>query len=209
MTLQLAENNLFQREIKVKSYKRKPFVKAHTRTLSDNAKNLNPYIFIPDFEAGAGGIFVREDKFDGLPADQYKLFMDLLAPYQPEHSQALDEEDEHTLSGIFKNWIAGREERKAKRTERKGQRVESKNKARETRANAKMTRAEAKKIKSENGGESFLDKIVGGAKDIFGKGQDGGATPGGAEPTPFYKNPLVLGGIGVVLVGGYFLTRKK
>jgi len=203
MYLQLAENLSAQR-VHVKGYKRKANVLEHTRKfpLSEQPEH-NPYIFIPDFEAGAGGIFVREDKFDYLPAEQFYLFMKLLAPYQP-NPEGLNEDI--FLAGFVKNFFKGREDRKNGREERRNKRAESKGRAREARANAKV-------IKAEKGGASPLDSIIEGAKSIFGKKEDESTdtvTPGAPEKKPFYTNPLFLIGAVAVVGGGiYFATKKK
>ena len=209
MYLQLAERG----KVNVSSYKRKRTVVAHKRRypLSEEAGKDspdNPYIFVPDFESGQGGIYVREDKFDGLPKDQYKLFMDLLAPYQPEHAHALSEGDEQFLAGIFKNWIAHREERKEKREARKQQRQDRRSKRADSKSRARETRAQAKLNKSNSGDESVLDKIIGGAKEIIGGAQGGDS--GATDDTPFYKKPVFMVG-GVLLVAGgiYMATKKK
>jgi len=203
MYLQLAENYLSAKpkRVQVNGYKRRANVPAHTRkfpkSLAEAPQDENPYIFIPDFEQGNGGIFVRDDKFDYLPADQYSLFLQLLAPYQP-NPEAWSEDI--FLHGFFKTFFKNREERKQKRQERRSQRAESKSRARE-----------AKILKASRGEPSVLDKIIDGATSIFGKKDDTTDTtaPGATDTTPFYKKPIFLIGGAVLLAGGIYLATKK
>ena len=134
-----------------------------------------------------------------MPIDQYRLFMELLVPFQPENAGL----HEGLSKGFIKNWIAGREERKNQRQERRSSRVESKNRSRETRAQAKLIKNQGK---ADAGSESFFDKVKDAAGGIFNKSQDGqDSTP---EATPFYKKPAVIGIAAVLLIGGVYMATK-
>jgi LPXTG-motif cell wall-anchored protein len=170
----------------------------------------NPYIFMPNFESG-GGLYIREDKFDSMPNDQFKMLMRQLAPYQPEVQTGQMSEQQ---------FLGNREDRKKNRESkrnRRDQKANSKAESRTTRANAKQTRADAKKSKADSGqGGIDWDKVkdVGGSLigKVFNKGGDEGADASAMvpEPKPFYKNPIVIvGGIIVLAGAGYLLTRKK
>jgi hypothetical protein len=233
MYLELAENGLSARKKKKRKYNKKPrvfrkpelfdtyevkgytrhknYVPPHERHYLNEApmKNENPYIFVPNFEQG-GGVYVREDKFDLMPDSQWQIFMQALAPYQPEVQQGVSES----------NFLGNREDRKKNREarrERKKTKADSKAEARQTRADAKQTKADAKVIKAENsdGGSSVMDKIkdVGGSLIGAWKGGDSGgdlAPVDDQTSTPFYKKPLFIVGA-IALVGGgiYLATRKK
>ena len=230
MYLELAENYLgakrkkshvihTPRTYEVSGYKRGAnYVPAHERRYLNEAPE-NPYIFVPNFEQG-GGVYVREDKFDNMPDDQYKIFMKTLAPYQPEVQQ-----------GMSENYFLGsRAERKAQRERRmeaktqkkegkgtaKTERQERKKLKAESKASARTTRADAKKTKAEGGGGGVdWDKVKDVGGSLIGKfiNKDGGGEPGGADvvtETPFYKKPAVIfGGVAVLLIGGYMLMKKK
>jgi len=205
MYLQLAENNLSAKVFNVRGYKRSPRVQAHTRRypsrLNDGQEEINPYIFIPDFEAGTGGIYVREDKFDYMPADQYKLFMAMLAPYQP--AQGMDE-----LSNK-----ANRERRREQRAKKREGKEARKNEKQKRRSDRSASKNEARAAKSAGGGDGegsgLLDKIKGGINKFINKGQDGGDGAPAPEETPFYKKPLVIGIAAAVLIGGVYMATKK
>lgn len=208
MYLQLAENNLSAKVFNVRGYKRSPRVQAHTRRypsrLNDGQEEINPYIFIPDFEAGTGGIYVREDKFDYMPADQYKLFMAMLAPYQP--AQGMDE-----LSNKANR--ERRREQRAKKREGKEARKQQKQDRRDSRTHSKN---DARAKKSEGGGDGeggagsgILDRIKSGVSKFINKGQDGGDGAPAPEETPFYKKPLVIGIAAAVVIGGVYMATKK
>ena len=213
MYLELAENYLGAKRnwYNVGGYNRKAnHVPAHTRRYSGmNEGPTNPYIFMPNMETG-GGLYIREDKFDSMPNDQFKMLMRQLAPYQPEVENGQMSEQQ---------FLGNREDRKKNRESkrnRRDQKANSKAESRTTRANAKQTRADAKKSKADSGQGGFdWDKVkdVGGSLigSIFNKGGD--ASGGEVAPiveTPFYKKPaVIIGGVVVLGVVGYMLTRKK
>jgi len=207
MYLQLAENNLSAKVFNVRGYKRSAHVKAHTRrypSLNDGQADINPYIFIPDFDAGTGGIYVREDKFDYMPADQFRLFMKMLEPYQP--AQGMDE-----LSNK-----ANREKRREARATKREGKENRKNEKQKRRSDRSASKNDARAAKSagggdgeEGGGSGILDKIKGGIKKFINKGQDGGDAAPPPEETPFYKKPVFIGIAAAVLIGGVYMATKK
>jgi len=224
MYLQLAERPKY---VNVQSYKRSPKVAAHRRKYPQLREDANPYIFVPEFESGTGGLFIREDKFDSMPEHQFKMFVRAIAPLQPEVQQGVLSEAEF-LAGRAERREARQRRREAKtqkkeskgtarkeRQERKRMRAESKAEARRTRAEAKQTRAEAKRDKAQGGGGGFdweKAKDVGGSliSKFTGKGgEEAGAEIETAEKK-WYQNPLVIGG-GLLLIGGaiYVGTRPK
>lgn len=187
--------------------------------LAEGTEELNPFIFVPNFEQG-GGIFVREDKFDAMPNDQFTLFMELLAPYQPEVEAGLSE-------AVYLADRASRREHRERRKEAKTQKKEGKGSAKkerqerkklkaESKAESRTKRAEAKLTKSQTGGGLDLTKLTDTASTLIGKftGKGGeaeaAAIPSGSDETPFYKKPAVLIGAAVLIGGGIYLaTRKK
>lgn len=228
MYLQLAENKKRRRgTVAVESYQRSSHVSSHGRRfpLRENKPKKNPYIFVPNFEQG-GGIFIREDKFDGLTDNQWSMFMRILAPYQPQVQNGAMSEP---------MFLSSRAERKANRdrkreaktskkeaktqskidkNDRKNQRTESRAEARERRADAKQSRAERK---AEGGGFDW-DKAKDTAGALIGKftggGQESAPGDGGSESSAGgfnFKSPLFIGGVALVVIGGivYAVTRPK
>jgi hypothetical protein len=145
------------------------------------------YIFVPaGFMGNESDIYVREDKFDQLPENEYQILMQKLAPYQNTG-----------LSGKKKD---ARLERKDKR---RTQKLEAKQKRVETRGET------FGKIAGTVG--NLVKNIRGGAVDVdtTGGGLDLSVTTG--EQTFFerYKTPLILGGIALIGGGIILATRKK
>lgn len=161
---------------------------AEYRTPSSN----NPFIFIPDTSGQSKGMYVREDYFDSLTDDDFNRMMRKLAPFQPEVNTGQMSE------GRF---LASRASRKKAREEKKTKKEETKQKNKDRRAET----------------ISNLVQTVGGvASSIFGKKVESAPAPeslepeGQTEPTPLYKNPLVLiAGAGLLGAGIYFATRPK
>jgi len=179
--------------------------------LAEGEETRNPYLFIPDFEAGTGGIFIREDKFDSMPTDQYKKLLNLLGPFQPKTPGGLNEDD----------FLSSRADRKARRDEKKDQKAtnkanrEQRKEDKNERKNQRQTaRDERKANRKPFDFKGAIDTVGGVVSKFTGKGgEDFEPSAGSSTPTeskPFYKNPAVLIG-GAVVVGGlaYLLTRKK
>lgn len=219
MYLELAENR-----VNVGGYTRSAKVRKHTRSYPTLREDENPYIFVPDVENG-GGIFIREDKFDAMPEDQFRRFVKAIAPWQPEVQQGVVSEatflasrsDRKEQRARRKEAKTAKKEAKTKskedKNERKNKRAESKASSREKRADAKQTRADKKgggvdwdKVKDVGG--SLISKFTGKGGDEAGADGSGGGAPDDAKP--FYKNPIVIVGA-LALVGGaiYLGTRKK
>lgn len=182
------------------------------KRLKSTTDDEPPYIYIPNFQGGAG-YYVREDYFDFLSPDEWRTLMAQLAPYQPAVQAGMSEPA---------NFLADRASRKKKREEkqqgktdknaRKNKRNEAKNKLIEARA----------KAKAEGKGGDILGSITSGLTSIFGGGAAGGAgvAPdagggGGGAPPPdeeekWYQKPIVWVG-GALGVGAiiYFATRKN
>jgi hypothetical protein len=165
------------------------------------------YIFIPQgFRGAAKDSYIREDLFDNLSPYDYAEIMEELAPYQ-------------------NTGLSDKATRKADRAAKKDAKAAKKatqggGARREARSERQSQRQQARIDKKAAGGGAggFLDKVIGGAKDIFGKGVDVQATGGGldinydtTEPTFFekYKIPLIIGGVVVVAGGIYLVTKKK
>ncbi|MEI8136124.1 MAG: hypothetical protein WCH21_02250 [Bacteroidota bacterium] len=205
MYLQLAER---AKKVKVGTYARSGYVKAHTRKFPTLSENENPYIFIPNVDGG--GVYIREDKFDSMPHDQFVKFVATLAPYQPEVKAGELSEGEY---------LASRSERKAARQKKKdlkNEEKESKTKRKEEKSASKAAVRQAKADKKTSGKGFDWDKAgeIGGKLigKITGKGEEDASGNAGAaiEPTPIYKNPLFIAGGAALLLGGIFLaTRKK
>ena len=167
------------------------------------------YVYIPEGYRGATkDMYIREDVLDDLPAGTFNQIMNELSPYQN--------------TGLS----ASKEEREAQRMERKAGREERKN----TRATAGKTRQEARterqRLRSEAKGSGsgkfagILDKTIGAASNIFGKGNvqvdagggDFSVDYSGAPEESFfskYKIPIILGSVAVIGGGIFLLTRKK
>jgi len=230
MFLQLADNGLSAKHktikrnapkfIEVAGYKRSSNVSAHKRRYPILQEETNPYIFIPDFENG-GGIYIREDKFDSMPTEQFKLFIQKLAPLQPDVQKGVLSEMEE-LSGRAERKARrdekkdlklekkeNKEERKTDKNERKNKRRDSKDEARQSREERKAEKGGFDWDKAKDVAGNLIGKFTGkgGAEDTGGADTGGG---GGAEPTPFYKNPIFIVG-GLLLIGGgiYLATRPK
>lgn len=142
-------------------------------------------------------IKVREDKFDSLDNQAWHDTMDYLEQFNTAPS----------VNGLFSKWRENRAQRKDERTERK---------------TAKITaRAEGRALVAKEGGGigGALKNIGGVVGSIFGGGSsDQGAMPtqrdisiGYTSETPkWYQNPtVIIGGVAVLGLGAYLLTRNK
>jgi hypothetical protein len=165
------------------------------------------YIFVPQgFKGSTKDMYIREDKFDDLPESEYRELMMQLAPYQGQGMSELSDR------------ASRKAERKARRATKGGAaRREARQKRVETRAAARAA------------GGGVLDKVIGAATNIFGKGGETLPTerdftitgsPGSldvsidnadGEESFFQRNkiPLLIGGAVLVAGGIYLATRKK
>jgi hypothetical protein len=144
------------------------------------------YIFVPaGFMGAEQDMYIREDKFDNLPENEYQILMSKLAPYQNKG-----------LSGKRKD---ARVERKEKR---RTQKLEAKQKRVETRSQA------FGKIAQNVGG--LIKNVVGG-RDVDVEATPSGIDVSIGQETFFekYKTPLLIGGIALIGGGIYLATRKR
>lgn len=84
---------------------------AFYNSLAENPKQF--YVFVPAEGTPNGGVWVREDYFDNLPADEWQKTMVALAPYQPQQ-----------MSGIISNIRENIQERRERRDIRRDARSE-------------------------------------------------------------------------------------
>lgn len=184
--------------------------------LADNAYShlaaapMEYYIFIPEgFRGALKDSYIREDLFDNMDPYDYAEIMRELAPFQ-------------------NTGMSDKASRKADRAAKKDAKAAKKatqggGARREARASRQSQRQQARIDKKAAGGGAggFLDKVIGGAKDIFGKGEnslDVQAGGGGleidynqGEESFFskYKIPLIIGGVAVAAGTIYLVTKKK
>lgn len=171
--------------------------------LADSMDVNELYVTIPD---GYGNTMrVREDYFDRFSDCDFDEIMDTLEPS-----------------------MNGKAERKARREERKAARAEKKaGRGGAARRDARLARVQArqegKTARAASGGGvgGVLDKIGGIAKNILG-GVTGSAEVDGIDRSldisydnapdekKWYQNPIVIvGGVAVLGLGIYAITRKK
>ena len=142
------------------------------------------YVFVPaGFMGATQDTYIREDKFDNLPENQYQIIMQQLAPYQPAG-------------------LSDRASRRAARTEKKSARRDAKQKRVETRS-AAISGALQKGgdlIKNLIGGAQPIDVQAGGLDISYDK-----------EPSFFEKNKtlVIVGGLAVLAGGVYLIAKKK
>lgn len=146
---------------------------------------LNYHIYIPKhLNDGYRGIYVREDKFDGLSESQFDNLMEAVIDYQPgfQEGPGLSSRDSRRKKKEFK------QKKKEDRNTRKNSKREGKDYSKKTRANAKQTRADAKRDKAQGGGgrsaEDIFDTVVDKASGAYAKfkgGQQGGDDTGGDD----------------------------
>ena len=181
---------------------------------SQEEKIENPYIFVPDPSGNSSGVWIREDYFDYLSPFEWRKLMVDLAPFQPDNGSGMSE-------GMFLNDRASRKAKREEKAKTKAEKKQLKNDKKDAKNKLIQARGEAKK---SGRGADVLGSVIDGVKSIFGKPDstatdsttaplppdDGGGDGGSDEGTPFYKNPLVIGGGILVLAGGIYLaTRKK
>jgi hypothetical protein len=173
--------------------------------LAEESDQVSPYIQIPTEN---GLIQVREDQFDSLPADQWSALMNKLAPFQ-------------TNAGLSESYQLGdkatRERRKEARTskkEAKAKEKESKTARKELKQQSKADKRATRKPIDIGGILDTAGKVIG---NITGKGDTGGelvdtsgGDTGGGDTGGGLPKWVIPAGIGVaVLIGGYFLLKKK
>ena len=184
--------------------------------LADNAYShlaaapMQYYIFIPEgFRGASKDSYIREDLFDDMDRMDDAQVMRELAPYQ-------------------KTGMSDKGSRKADRDAKKDAKAAKKatqggGARRDARASRQSSRQQARIDKKAAGGGfgGVLDKVIGGAKDIFGKGGDtldvqaGGDglqidyNQGGESFFSKYKIPLIIGGVAVAAGTIYLVTKKK
>ena len=160
-----------------------------------------PYIFIPNGGRSGRGMYVREDFFDALPDNEYKVVMSRLLPHQREIQRGMSET-------MYMSDKASRKQRREDKHDKK----QAKASLTRAKGEAKVTRAQKKG--SGKGMEIFnkaADTIGGivGSK-VGGKGSGGSADD--TPPTPWYKTTPGMVGIGFVfllLTGGIALAVRK
>jgi len=159
----------------------------YTRLAGGIDKSL--YIFIPaGFMGAEKDVYVREDKFDNLPENEYQVIMQKLAPYQPQG-----------LSG--------------KRADRKAKEAADKEARRKERLEAKQKRVETRSGAFGNVLNKASDVLTG---VIAGKSGVSVQTPGVDvsinQPTFWekYKLPILISSTVITIAGvAYFVTKNK
>jgi len=172
-TLQLAENG-------GRSYGGEQFY----QSLADSPKDL--YLFVPNDPSGSDGVWVREDYFDNLPADQWQKVMITLDPYQPK-----------PVNGIFSNIKANIQERRDRRDLRRDARTE-------------------RVVSGQTFGQRLVDTvggIFGKDQQTAPVDQRTGIEFGYTDqpaPKPLWQNPFVIvGGLGLLGLGVYALAKNS
>lgn len=171
--------------------------------LAENGSDVSPYISVPTEN---GLIQVREDQFDSLPADQWSALMNKLAPFQSN-------------AGLSENIQLGDKATRERRKEARTQKKEAKAKEKESKTERKELKQQSKADKRANrkpvdfaGIIDSAGKVIG---NITGKGGDAGGsesvdTGAGGDTGGGLPKWVIPAGIGVaVLIGGYFLLKKK
>lgn len=210
MVLELAEGpRRKSKYITVSAYKRKSTVASHKRRRPVLNSGDN-HIYVPaHLNDGYAGIWVREDKFDGLSDREWDITIDELLNFQPgmsdlsgrarrEAKKAAKAEKKAKRTARKDEKKAAKAKKKADKNERKNTRVNAKAQAKLTRANAKQTRADAKLTKAGRSGsgededgegsdstaKGIFQNIVAKGKGFIDKVKGGGgsAPEGGDEP---------------------------
>ena len=155
----------------------------YTRLAANDPKQL--YVFIPaGFMGATQDTYIREDKFDNLPENQYQIIMQQLAPYQPAG-------------------LSDRASRRAARAEKKSTRRDAKQKRVETRSAAISSAL-------QKGGD-LLKNIIGGAGGSVDVQSGALDISYDTQPTWFERNKtlVIVGGVAVLAGGVYLITKKK
>ena len=155
----------------------------YTRLAANDPKQL--YVFIPaGFMGATQDTYIREDKFDNLPENQYQIIMQQLAPYQPAG-------------------LSDRASRRAARAEKKSTRRDAKQKRVETRSAAISSAL-------QKGGD-LLKNIIGGAGGSVDVQSGALDISYDTQPTWFERNKtlVIVGGVAVLAGGVYLIAKKK
>jgi LPXTG-motif cell wall-anchored protein len=156
----------------------------YTRLAANDPKQL--YVFVPaGFMGATQDTYIREDKFDNLPENQYQIIMQQLAPYQPAG-------------------LSDRASRRAARAEKKSARRDAKQKRVETRS-AAISGA------LQKGGDLIKNLIGGGAGGSVDVQSGALDISYDTEPSFFEKNKtlVIVGGLAVLAGGVYLIAKKK
>lgn len=155
----------------------------YTRLAANDPKQL--YVFVPaGFMGATQDTYIREDKFDNLPENQYQIIMQQLAPYQPAG-------------------LSDRASRRAARAEKKSTRRDAKQKRVETRSAAISSAL-------QKGGD-LLKNIIGGAGGSVDVQSGALDISYDTQPTWFERNKtlVIVGGVAVLAGGVYLIAKKK
>lgn len=157
---------------------------AFYNSLAENPKQF--YVFVPNEQAANGGVWVREDYFDNLPADEWSKTMAALAPYQPQQ-----------MSGIISNIRENIQERRERRDIRRDARTEAVQQG-GTFGQRILNTVGSLFGKGDQAAQTKEMQLPEYQVQI------------GNEPKQWYQNPVVIVG-GLAAIGGiiYLATRKK
>jgi hypothetical protein len=238
MILELAEGPRRKkpqsRYITVDAYKRKSTVQAHKRRRPVLNSGDNHIYVPPHMNDGVSGVWIREDKFDGLSEGDWDSLMEELLEYQPGMSE-----------------LAAKGKWKARRAEKKKQKKDKWERRQKRRDLRTSTKAQKRLMKGQknaaggdqdqdggsSGGGSILDNIINKGTELIDKVKSGGgggggggsqapddgSEPNGSDTTPPKTSDdtfdifgmqvpkmAAYGGGALLLAGGIYLaTRKK
>jgi len=173
--------------------------------LAEGSDQVSPYIQVPTEN---GLIQVREDQFDVLPADQWSALMNKLAPFQSN-------------AGLSESYQLGDKATRERRKEARTSKKEAKAKEKESKTERKELKQQSKADKRANrkpvdfagiidSAGKVIGNITGKGGDAGGEMVDTGGDTGGGDTGGGLPKWLLPAGIGLaVLVGGYFLLKKK
>ena len=168
---------------------------------------LNNYLTIPpDFMGNSETKYVRLDYFDNLPDEQFALTMAKLAPYQPVTLLSAKGDGIIGAASFAAGFIPGVGPIVSKVVEKAGPMavglIGKKNARKKAKAGAGDLKKTAVPIPDIDANVS-----VGGKE--FAVQYATGAEPEKGSFLKKYKMPLIIGGVGVALLAGYMLLKKK
>ena len=150
----------------------------------------DPYVFIPGMP-GEEGVYVREDYFDNLTEDEFDRTMAYLDGVQQGMSG---------IGNFFRKMKARRTERKEKKKDKKHQR--------------KLDKIAARGEAGTGIGGLFkgIGRLFGGGQEVIApplmpQPQQAGFLPLPAKPMNW--TPIIIGGIALVVVGGFLRMQRK